>query len=183
MNSSNSEHCHGESMNRSVNILIVLCILSILPFGNMGMAQASRLSQQNSSGGSPSSFLCVSTPDDLTMSVNLWGYVHSPGRYEISTSADLIQLLSCAGGPLPEASLGEVRISRIGKSELGEVRREITVNLDEPEELHRGNLALHPGDIIHVDRTGWNAFRDVLGVLTTVALLTTAVASVVISSQ
>lgn len=159
-------------------------LLSALVGGTALKAQTSGLPFRNTTAGaSPSSYVCVARPDDLTMSVNLWGYVHNPGRYEISTSADLIQLLSCAGGPLPEATLGNVTISRLGQSELGETRRQIAVDLDDTDEISRAAIALHPGDIIYVDRSGWVSFRDILGVVTTVALVTTAVASVIISSN
>ena len=48
------------------------------------------------------------------------------------------------------------------------------VNLDELPEVDAADLVLHPGDIIQVDRTGWATFRDVLGVVTTAAIIASA---------
>src|SRR5512143_799635 len=59
------------------------------------------------------SYYYVAKPGELTMQVNIWGDVQRPGRYEISTATDLIQLMSYAGGPTREADLSEVRITRI----------------------------------------------------------------------
>jgi protein involved in polysaccharide export with SLBB domain len=37
------------------------------------------------------------------MQVNIWGFVKNPGRYEVPSSTDLIQLISFAGGPVQYA--------------------------------------------------------------------------------
>ena len=69
------------------------------------------------------------------MPVNLWGFVKNPGRYEVPISTDLVQLLSYAGGPLPDADLGSVKVTRIIQRD-NQIRKvEYTVNLNHLERL------------------------------------------------
>ncbi len=52
-------------------------------------------------------------PGYVTISVNLWGDVTTPGRYEVPQDIDLIDLITLAGGPRGFASPVEFRISRV----------------------------------------------------------------------
>ena len=54
-------------------------------------------------------------PNDLTLIVNVMGFVQRPGRYEIASSIDLMNLISLAGGPTTDGSLSKVKIIRITK--------------------------------------------------------------------
>lgn len=167
------------------NIFILFAIVIIIPaIGQHGYAQISDVgSNLRSQAPSPSSYSCILKPGDITMEVNLWGYVRNPGRYEISTSADLVQLLSCAGGPTAEAKLSDVVITRVIKKDGVDTRSRLTVNLDDLDRIDKSTLVLYPGDTIFIDRTGWSSFRDVLSVVTGVAVVTTAIVSIVISAN
>ncbi len=52
-------------------------------------------------------------PGYVTIAVNLWGDVTTPGRYEVAQDTDLIDLITLAGGPRGFASPIEYRVARI----------------------------------------------------------------------
>ena len=52
-------------------------------------------------------------PGELTKSVNVWGYVTLPGRYEVPVETNLLQLITFAGGPRDYALMDEIKIYRL----------------------------------------------------------------------
>lgn len=128
---------------------------------------------------SAASYYLVAKPGELTMQVNIWGYVTNPGRYEVATSTDLVQLLSYAGGPAKDGVIDEVRISRVVRTDNGSTRWELTVDLEDLSEIDPTKLVLYPGDTIVVDHSSWLTIRDAFTVITTAAIITAAVAAVV----
>jgi protein involved in polysaccharide export with SLBB domain len=119
-------------------------------------------------------------PNELTIIVNIVGFVQKPGRYEISNSIDLMNLIALAGGPMPDGSLNDVKITRVVKAaESRYSKKEIVLNLEHLSSVNPAELVLQPGDFIHVDKTGWSIFRDVFGVAVSAAILTTAVVQVI----
>ena len=133
--------------------------------------------------GSAASYYYVSKPGELTMQVNIWGSVRNPGRYEVPTSTDLIQLVSFAGGPNQGADMSDVRVSRFGSKDGGIARHRVSVNLDDLPDVELAKLTLYPGDTIFIDETGWSTFRDVFTVVTAAAIVTSAIAQVMIASS
>lgn len=127
---------------------------------------------------SAASYYYISKPGELTMQVNVWGFVERPGRYEISTSTDLIQLISYAGGPARDAVMDNVRVTRFLKKEGSITRQQYSVNLDELNKAEEAKLILYPGDTVFIDHTSWMTLRDLFGVVSTAALVTAAVAQV-----
>ena len=81
------------------------------------------------------------------MYVNIIGHVKSPGTYLIYEGADILTILSQAGGPLPGAKLKETILYR-KKSEL------IVINLNEffntGDEL---DVVIKPNDTIYIKET------------------------------
>ncbi len=159
-------------------------VVAVLLIGLSHDAQA-----QLSSGGlapnlpnsSAASFYYVARPGELTMKVNIWGFVHNPGRYEVPTSTDLVQLISFAGGPIQDAKLSEVKITRFLRVDSLLTRGEITANLEDLYRIDPGKLILYPDDTIFIDHTFWFTFRDVVSAVTTAAIITSAVAQVIIA--
>jgi hypothetical protein len=122
-------------------------------------------------------------PNELTIIVNVMGFVQRPGRYEISNTIDLINLMALAGGATPDGAMNDVKITRVTETE-GRIRmREIHLNLEEISRLIYNDLRLQPGDIIQVDRTGWSSFRDTFTVVVGAAIITGAVAQVVYATK
>ncbi len=126
----------------------------------------------------PGSYYYVAKPGEVTMQVNVWGDVQRPGRYEISTSTDLVQLLSFAGGPTREADLKSVRITRTLKSDTGPRKAQLFVDLENPYETDPANLVLFPDDAIYVDYVSRFNARDILAIISAAALVTVAIAQV-----
>ncbi len=116
--------------------------------------------------------------NELTLTVSVVGFVQRPGRYEISSSVDLINLMALAGGATPDGAMNDVKLTRIAEIE-GQIRtREFHMNLEEISKITINELKLQPGDIIQVDRTGWSSFRDTFTVVVGAAIITGAVAQV-----
>ena len=132
---------------------------------------------------SAASYYFVSKPGELTMQVNIWGYVRNPGRYEIPTSTDLVQLVSFAGGPSPDAKLDEVKVTRFLKRDTGLSRGEFYVSLEDLSRIDAAKLVLYPGDTIFIDAGGVVKLRDIFTVISTAAIITSAVASVIIATR
>jgi hypothetical protein len=122
-------------------------------------------------------------PSDVTIVVNVVGFVQRPGRYEIASTIDLINLLSLAGGPTPDGTLGDVTITRILAEKDRVRRREIGMDLEDGAEVRTEDLVLSPGDVITVNRSSWSTVRDVFGVVGYVAILTTAITQVISLSK
>ena len=104
--------------------------------------------QQNESGIAPvlpsasaASYYYISKPCELTMQVNIWGSIRNPGRYEIPSSTDLVQLVSFAGGPNVDASLDNVRVTHMVRRDSSVTREEIEVNLNHLDRLDEKKLA------------------------------------------
>jgi hypothetical protein len=132
---------------------------------------------------SAASYYYVSKPGELTMQVNVWGFVGNPGRYEVPTSTDLVQLLSYAGGPIKDAVIDKVKVTRSLTRDAGVTRREFYVDLEDLTKVDPANLVLYPGDTVFIDHSGWLTVRDVFTVLTTAAVITAAVASLIRVTQ
>jgi len=140
-------------------------------------------------------------PNEITIIVKVVGFVQKPGRYEISSSIDLLDLIALAGGPTADGSLSKVKITRIIKDAKGTARQDLQsdqktrsvfltertkllcqqfdLDLEDLPTLQPEDLQLMPGDIISVDRTAWSTVKDVFGVIVPAAVITTAVAEVI----
>jgi len=111
-------------------------------------------------------------PFEVTMTVNLWGEVPQQGVYVISTSTDIIQLLSYAGGPREKSNLEDVLVYRAsGKKDVkGRVLKKI--NVREILEGKTEPFPLAPGDMIVVKRIPETvSYMEVLTVINTSATL------------
>jgi hypothetical protein len=147
---------------------------------------AQSMTAQTSNGGlsttipnaQAGSYYYVARPGELTMQVNIWGFVQHPGRYEVSSSTDLVQLLSYAGGPTQDADMTDVRITRFIRRDGVIATREMRLNLKQLDKVEEARLLLQPGDTIFIDHTSWLTIRDVVSVVTTAAIVTAAVAQI-----
>lgn len=133
--------------------------------------------------GATSTNFYFARPNDLTILVDVVGFVQRPGRYEIASSIDLINLISLAGGPTPDGDLSSVNIVRmVGKGE-NTTRSEIKIDLEDLSSVKQEELHLMPGDLIFMDRTNWAAFRDNFGVISSVTALTISIVQMYIVVQ
>lgn len=169
----------SEVIGLLVRVAIVLfCFLVGYSSASAQIDQSGLLSA--TSVASSTSNYYFAKPNELTIIVNIMGFVQRPGRYEISSTIDLVNLLALAGGPQPDGSLSDVKISRLVKlSESRFERKEVRINLENLAKVSSAELVLQPGDIIEIERTGWASFRDVFSVVISAAVLTSAVASII----
>ena len=131
---------------------------------------------------SSTAFYYISKAGEITMTVNLWGNVKNPGRYEIPISTDLVELLSFAGGPSGRATLDAVRIVRTVRRDNLMRKVEFEINLDEMQKLDEKALDLEPGDTVIIEGGNMD-FRDYALIISTVAAVTAAIASIVRVTQ
>jgi protein involved in polysaccharide export with SLBB domain len=132
---------------------------------------------------SAASYYYIAKPGELTIQVNVWGFVKNPGRYEVASSTDLIQLISFAGGPVQYAKLDEVKLTRLILNDSTGRKREILFDLEHLDKLEQSSLTLYPGDTIFIDHTGWLTLRDVFSFVTTAAVITSAIAQIMWASK
>jgi protein involved in polysaccharide export with SLBB domain len=150
--------------------------LGVLLIGLVLANQAPVAAQARS--GSTTNYRFAET-NELTIVVDLLGAVTNPGRYELSRSVDLVNLLALAGGPREGADLGDIRITRTVRSGARVDRREIRINAEKFTSVGEADLVLHQGDIIYVSYQTGVKFTDILTYLTTAAVLTTAIVTVI----
>lgn len=110
---------------------------------------------------------------ELTITVCLLGAVRLPGRYEISRSIDLLNLLALAGGWMDLADLGDVRINRFTGAGDQNTRRNFVLDLTEFQEIERTYLTLQQGDFIYIGTESGITVQEVLTYITTAAILVT----------
>jgi hypothetical protein len=137
---------------------------------------------QTQTSASAAAFYYISKPGEITMSINLWGHVRNPGRYEVPISTDLIQLLSYAGGPLGGANLGSVKVARVVRRDDMIRTVEYMVNLDRLDRLDDKARKLEPNDTVFIEPSafGWEQAFNVVG---TIALIVTAVANAILAVE
>ena len=81
------------------------------------------------------------------------------------------------------SGLDEVKLTRMILNDTTGAKQEIILNLEHLDKLNQSSLALYPGDTIFIDHTGWLTLRDVFSFVTTAAVITTAIAQVILVSK
>jgi len=155
-----------------------LVFFSLFAIASSGRAQVERGVATTQPTSATPSYYSIAKPGELTMQVNVWGLVNHPGRYEVSITTSLIELISLAGGPALDANIDKVHVTRFLKTEAGISRGEYTVNLDDLYRVNESSLILQPGDTIVIDRSSWVTIRDIIGIVTSVAVITATVTAV-----
>ena len=134
----------------------------------------------SSSGASPAAYYYISKPGEITMNVNVWGYVGNPGRYEVPISTDLVDLLSFAGGPQADADLSSVKVSRSVRRGTAVRTVEYYLDLSRLDKLDQKALDLEPGDTVYIEPVAFTG-RDVFNLVAVAATITAAVASLIVA--
>lgn len=158
-------------------IFVAIAVAGVLPARSPAQIDPSSFLSATSVNTTTSNYY-FAKPNELTIVVNVMGFVQRPGRYEISSTIDLINLLSLAGGPVPDGSLSGVKITRLVNTGDRMQRKEIRIDLDELSKVSNEELQLHPGDLIEIERTGWATVRDIFTVVGYAAVLTTTIVTV-----
>jgi hypothetical protein len=117
-------------------------------------------------------------PNELTIAVSLLGEIRMPGRYEISRGINLLDLLALAGGWTENSKRSDVMITRIVQVGQKVERTQMQVDLSDFTRVPESQLTLEQGDIINVGRSSTLTFGDVALYLSTAAVVTTAVITI-----
>jgi hypothetical protein len=158
----------------SMKTALTLVITIVAGYGHV-FAQVStqtELSTNKQTEVARPGYFFYAKPFEVTMTVNLWGEVPQQGVYVVSTSTDIIQLLSYAGGPRDRSNLEDVLVYRAsGKKDVkGRVLK--NVNVREILEGKSEAFPLAPGDMIVVKQIPEAmSFMEVLTVVNTTATL------------
>ena len=133
-------------------------------------------------GSNAPSYYYLGGKEGLTIAVNLWGFVRNPGRYEVPSSTDLVQLISLGGGPLEHAELDGVKIVRqILQPDSTYKTQVIPVDLDNYQDTGAKTPLLLPGDTIIVPGSTFNTVEQILSVFRDVALVFSGIGTLVIA--
>jgi hypothetical protein len=128
---------------------------------------------QNAPNGSNApSYYYLGGREGLTIGVNLWGFVRNPGRYEVPSSTDLVQLISLGGGPMEHAQLDGVKIVRqILQPDSTYKTEVIPVDLKNFQQTGQKTPLLLPGDTIIVPGSTFTILQEVFALFRDVALI------------
>jgi protein involved in polysaccharide export with SLBB domain len=87
----------------------------------------------------------------------IWGEVKSPGLYCVESNADILELISLAGGPTPDADLAHVVLIKGNAG--GE---EMVLNLGEylSEQKSEEPIFLRSGDIVIIKSNLWKKVKS-----------------------
>ena len=148
------------------------------------------LSQQEQAGFVSASSLNLTTtnyyfakPNEMTIVVTVMGQVQRPGRYEITKSIDLINLLGLAGCANSDGTLGDVTVTRLTEQGGYIKRNELHLDLASLARVTSADLVVSPGDIISVGHSTWATVRDIFLVTASAAVITTAITQVIIVTR
>jgi hypothetical protein len=135
---------------------------------------------QPMSGGSGVTAMTPNVPiykiargNELIISVNLWGFVGSPGRYEVPASTTLTELMSYAGGPTASARLVDIRIIHADTSFEQRVEIFNLENWQNGVDLSQ-NPYLTPGDTIVVSGRALDVFFQTISIISNILVIVTA---------
>lgn len=110
---------------------------------------------------------------ELTITVGLVGAVRMPGRYEVTHSVDVLDLLALAGGWTEPADLADVKINRlVGGGDKG-LRQTVNLDLSNFQNIQRTYLSLQDGDYVYVGNTTGITTQEVVSYITAIAVLVT----------
>jgi hypothetical protein len=96
----------------------------------------------------------------------VWGQVRTPGAFSLGAEADIMELLSAAGGPTNDADVRHVVVFQA----LTQKR----VKVDLTKMLNSGQIIrLSPGDVVMMPDSPWRTTRNAFGIVGTVVSFAT----------
>ena len=169
-----------------MNIKILFLILLIAGFyANIYSQDDIQIGSLGARTGQAGGVFDYSNPTTINIKVQLWGYVRYPGYYIVPDGISINELISFAGGPNEEASLGDIRVTKIKE---GTPTKIIKYNYNDMvwEDEIKSQISfvrLEAGDIVVVPGEPRYFARDdiafYLGIVTTLASLTALILSII----
>lgn len=143
----------------------------IFLFYSISFAQDIKIGSQEGRFNQQGGFYDYSDPRYVNIMVNIWGYVKFPGKYYVPEQSRITDLISYAGGPVPDAHLNDVRLYRntsLGSTEFVKFNIEDLMfsskNITQIESLPQ----LKAGDIIVIPGEPRLYLRDYISIGATV---------------
>lgn len=167
-------------MNNLKRFILFIAMFTFLAAGPV-LAQSTLVPQGTTITPSTPTLYSLTTQGGLLITVNLWGYVGKPGQYEVPSSTDIVQLISLAGGPAPNAEIDKVEIVRRITQPDSSVKTEvIPVNLTEFKEKGDTPPLLSPGDTIIVPGETHESLRLFLSIIAPIFSLLTSIGTMIL---
>jgi protein involved in polysaccharide export with SLBB domain len=123
------------------------------------------------------------SPGDLTITVSLLGAVPRPGRYEVSRSVNLLDLIALGGGFLDYAEEDDVRLTRYVAVGDSQQRRNFRYDLSDLSAVSENDLTLEDGDILVVTGSPRSTFDDALRYVSSIAAIVAAGLAIALSGN
>ena len=167
---------------QSKRVILTFALLLITAAGDASAQGLFSNQTPAPSGSSAPSYYYLGGKEGLTIVVNLWGFVLHPGRYEVPSSTDLVQLVSLGGGPLEHADLSGVKIVRqILQPDSTYQTQVIPIDLTDYQKTGVKTPLLLPGDTIIVPGSSFSAVTEILSVFRDVALIFSGIGTIIIA--
>ena len=97
-----------------MNIKILFSILLVAGFYTFMYSQDDiQIGSLGTRTGQAGGLYDYSNPSSVNIKVQLWGYVRFPGYYIVPAGISINELISFAGGPNADASLDDIRVTKI----------------------------------------------------------------------
>jgi hypothetical protein len=156
------------SILKRILLIALLCVFSI----SVGLSQMPTMV-------GAASFYKLTKPGEYSITVNVWGYVKVPGRYEVPSDCDIIQLISFAGGPANHADLENIKLYRIRPDSGSTTKQDLTmVNLEDILKSKNRPMLLQHSDTIVLEPTTYPFWMDLLAVFRDISWIVYSVAVV-----
>lgn len=169
-----------------MNIKLIISILLITGFQTFLFSQDDiQIGSLGSRSGQAGGLFDYSNPNTVNIKVQLWGYVRYPGSYIVPAGTSVNELISFAGGPNNDASLNDIRVTKIKE---GAPTKMLKYNYNDmmwEDEIKNqiSYVKLEAGDIVVVPGEPRYFVREdvafYLGIVTTLASLTALILSII----
>lgn len=169
-----------------MNLKILFSILLFAGFcTNIYSQDDIQIGSLGSRSGQQGGLFDYSNPSSINIKVQLWGYVRYPGYYIVPAGTGLNELISFAGGPMEDASLDEIRVTKIKENTPTKMLKYNYNDMVWEDEINTqiNFVRLEAGDIVVVPGGPRYFVRDdigfYLGIVTTLASLAALILSII----
>ena len=95
--------------------------------------------------------------EGMKVKLYIWGEVKAPGLYYVEPNADMLELISLAGGPTADADLSHITLIR---GEAGGEKRSINLGKYFSDQKSKNPIFLKSGDIVIIKSNLWKKIRS-----------------------
>ena len=172
-------------LRRALLVLLLGLCAAVLPLSAQpGSGGSQTTSGSTTSGNATGSYYDYSHSGEIPIDVNIWGFVRSPGKYRVSSSITLIDLISLAGGPIERAKLSEVRVVHdvnVDSSLAGQPVSTFDIEEYQRTGNPKANAVLYPYDTVIIPGDTLNTFNEILSIVSNVAIVAVSVIGLVVA--